>query len=278
MPEALQVVLTFAGMAALCAALERVWPFQPDAPRWRPDAGTDVWYNAIRVVLSAGLALATGAAGASLPGRGPSPVGSLGLPLWAEVLAFLFLADLIQYWSHWVMHVWKPLWHVHAVHHSPEAIDWLVAARVHPFELAVNKAVSAVPLYLLGFSPAAIAVAVPLAASYSLLIHSNLRWTYGPLGYLIVSPAFHHWHHASDEPARDKNFAQTFAVIDFLFGTAYFPRGKAPSGYGLVSGAMPRGLIPQFFHPVRQWLWPDPTPAADAPPAAGPAVAGARTP
>lgn len=266
MADALQVVLTFAGMAALCALLERVWPFQEGAPRWRPDAGTDVWYNAIRVALSAGLAVATGAAGASLPDRGPSPVGRVGLPLWAEVVAFLFLADLIQYWCHWLMHVWKPLWHVHAVHHSPEGVDWLVAARVHPLELAVNKAAAAVPLYLLGFSPAAIAVAVPLAAAYSLLIHSNLGWTYGPLGYLITSPAFHHWHHASDPPARDKNFAQTFAVIDYLFGTAYFPRGVAPGKYGLVRGAVPRGIWGQLLHPLREWLRPaDPAAAPPAP-------------
>jgi sterol desaturase/sphingolipid hydroxylase (fatty acid hydroxylase superfamily) len=187
------------------------------------------------------------------------------LPFWAQLILFLFLADLIQYWSHWVLHVWKPLWHVHAVHHSPMKLDWLVAARVHPIELAVNKAVSAVPLYLVGFGPEVVGVAVPLAAAYSLLIHSNLRWTYGPLGYVVASPAFHHWHHASDPPARDKNFAQTFSIIDYLFGTAYFPRRAIPEQYGLVSGVMPDGIWRQFLHPLRQW-WQMIQPAAPPPP------------
>ena len=39
----------------------------------------------------------------------------------------------------------------------------------------------------------------------------------------LASPAFHRWHHSSDPAARDKNYAQTFSIIDFVFGTAYFP-------------------------------------------------------
>lgn len=278
MAEVVQVVGTFAAMAALCTLLEKLWPLTPAAPRWRPGSRTDVWYNVIRVVLSAAAAVATGAAAATLPEHAapPAPVGRL--PFAAQLVLFLFLSDLIQYWSHRWMHVSKRMWHLHAVHHSPERIDWLVAARVHPLELAVNKAVSALPLYLAGFAPGVVAVAVPLAAAYSLVIHSNLRWTYGPVGYVITSPAFHHWHHASDEPARDKNFAQTFAFIDYLFGTAYFPRGAAPERYGLVSGEMPDGIVPQFLQPLREWRRmlreryappaadPGPAPTADARP------------
>jgi sterol desaturase/sphingolipid hydroxylase (fatty acid hydroxylase superfamily) len=171
-----------------------------------------------------------------------------------QLVAVLFLSDFIQYWSHLIMHYWKPLWHVHAVHHSPEQIDWLVAARVHPFELGINKALAAAPLYWIGFSPEVFAVSVPLAATYSLLIHSNLSWTYGPFGYIITSPAFHRWHHSSDPLARDTNFAQTFSCIDFLLGTAYFPRGQKPEKYGLVSDVMPRGIIGQFLYPIRRWL------------------------
>ena len=252
--EVVQTVLTFVLMGSLCTLLERLWPQDPAAPKWRSDSMTDVLYFLLRILLSVMLAVATAIAGSTLPPKTPTAAGSL--PFAVQLIAVLFLADFIQYWTHLAMHQIKPLWHMHAVHHSPELIDWLVAARVHPFELAINKAFSAAPLYLLGFSPEVIAVAVPLSAAYSLLLHSNLNWHYGPLGYVIASPVFHRWHHASDPSARDKNYAQTFSCIDFLFGTAHFPRGVSPEKYGLVSGVMPPGMVRQFFYPIREWLRP----------------------
>lgn len=260
MNESIQIVLTFLGMAALCGLLERVWPADRPVLRWRTDGFTDVLYFALRILLSAGLALTTSVAGTTLPDLGPSTVGAL--PFAVQLVLFLVLSDLIQYWTHRMMHVLTPLWHIHAVHHSPDQVGWLIASRVHPFELVLNKAVSAVPLYLAGFAPSIIAVAVPFAACYSLLIHANLRWTYGPLGCVIASPAFHHWHHASDRNARDKNFAQTFAFIDFVFGTAYFPRDRRPGRYGLDSGAMPFGIWSQFLYPIHKWRDAAKTPEA----------------
>jgi len=254
MHDVIQIILTFLLMGAFCTLLERLWPHDPGAPAWRSDSFTDVLYFLLRIGLSLALALATAVAGRSLPAREPLPAGSL--PFVVQLLAVLFLSDFIQYWAHLVMHQFKPLWHVHAVHHSPEEIDWLVAARVHPFELGFNKILSAVPLYFIGFTPEVIAAAVPLVAAYSLLLHSNLAWTYGPLGYILASPEFHRWHHSSDPLARDKNYAQLFSCIDFLFGTAYFPRELVPKHYGLVSGHMPSGIWGQFVYPILQWLRP----------------------
>jgi sterol desaturase/sphingolipid hydroxylase (fatty acid hydroxylase superfamily) len=205
MHPATQTILTFLLMGVLCAVLERLWPQEPDAPRWRNDSSTDVLYNLLRLFLSVMLALATGFAGTTLPAQASTLSDSL--PFGVQLLVVLFLSDFIQYWIHLLMHHFKPLWHIHAVHHSPVQIDWLIAARVHPFELGINKAISSAPLYFLGFSPNVFAVSVPLAAAYSLLIHSNLSWTYGPFGYIVTSPAFHRWHHSSDPLARDKNFA-----------------------------------------------------------------------
>lgn len=263
MNEIVQTVLTFVLMGGLCTLLERLWPHDPAAPRWRSDSATDVLYFLLRIALSVLLAVATAIVGGTLPATAPTGAGAL--PFWVQLVAVLFLSDFIQYWAHRALHQVKLLWHVHAVHHSPETVDWLVAARVHPFELGFNKVLSAVPLYLIGFAPESIAVAVPLTAAYSLLLHSNLGWRYGPLGYVIASPAFHRWHHASDPAARDTNYAQTFSCIDFLFGTAHFPRGQSPERFGLVSGVMPRGMIRQFVYPIREWFRPtDPAAALAA--------------
>lgn len=250
MYELLQTTITFLVMGALCSLLERLWPY--NVGKWRPDTFTDVTYFAIRIALSASLAVATGVAGQSLPEREQSLIGSS--PFAVQLVGYLFLSDFIQYWTHAIMHRVNFLWHVHAIHHSPVQVDWLVASRVHPIELGINKAVSAIPLYFIGFSPSVIAFAVPITACYSLFLHANVPWTYGPFGYIFASPAFHHWHHASDPPARDKNFAQTFSLIDYLFRTAYFPRNRRVGKYGLVKGVMPAGFIQQCAYPLRVWF------------------------
>jgi sterol desaturase/sphingolipid hydroxylase (fatty acid hydroxylase superfamily) len=32
------------------------------------------------------------------------------------------------------------------------------------------------------------------------LQHANIRWGFGPAGRVLVSPAYHRFHHASDDP------------------------------------------------------------------------------
>jgi sterol desaturase/sphingolipid hydroxylase (fatty acid hydroxylase superfamily) len=81
-------------------------------------------------------------------------------------------------------------------------------------------------------------------------VHANLDWTLGPLKYLVVSPVFHRWHHVNR--VRDKNFASTFALWDWLFGTYYMPEGALPSGYGIDDERMPEGFVPQMLYPLQQ--------------------------
>ena len=64
--------------------------------------------------------------------------------------------------------------------------------------------------------------------------HANLPWTYGPLGYLLVSPVFHRVHHAigvGHEGRRHGcNFAVLFPVWDIVFGTADYRSAVEPTG------------------------------------------------
>ena len=73
-------------------------------------------------------------------------------------------------------------------------------------------------------SPAVLAAYLPALGIVALLQHANVPWTFGPLRYAIASPAFHAWHHASEERGRDKNFAALFPIWDLAFGTYYLPR------------------------------------------------------
>jgi len=47
----------------------------------------------------------------------------------------------------------------------------------------------------------------------------------------LVSPRYHHWHHAVEKEAIDVNFAVHFPVLDWLFGTYHLPSdGHWPAG------------------------------------------------
>jgi sterol desaturase/sphingolipid hydroxylase (fatty acid hydroxylase superfamily) len=246
MNDLLVAVAGFFIMGLLCSCLERLWPEDGSQPRWRSDSGTDVIYFAIRVALSGLLVLTTAKTGESLPDRAGLVSGH---PLWLQVIEFLMVSDLVAYWVHRIEHELPVLWRIHAIHHSAERIDWLVAARNHPLELALQKVLSSVPLYLLGFPHRLFAVLVPLVAMYSLLQHSNLSWSYGPLRYVLASPAFHRWHHSSQVEALDKNYAPLFPFLDYLFGTAYFPRNVYPERYGLKGEMMSPSFWQQMVYP-----------------------------
>jgi sterol desaturase/sphingolipid hydroxylase (fatty acid hydroxylase superfamily) len=248
--QLVQIVAGFVLMGLLCWWLERLWPEKPEQPGWRPDSILDLGYMGLRILLSGMLVVMVGIAGYKVVPQHQSLVSLQ--PLWLQAVEFLLLGDFVSYWVHRYMHFQPFLWRIHSVHHSAEQIDWIVAARDHPLELALQKLAATIVLYPFGFSPALFAVYVPFVATYSLLIHSNLTWTYGPVGYLITSPAFHRWHHSSETAALDKNFAQTFAIFDYLFGTAYCPRHQVSQRYGLVGKQLAPNMWSQLLYPFQK--------------------------
>src|ERR1035438_6290440 len=57
--------------------------------------------------------------------------------------------------------------------------------------------------------------------------HANVSWSFGPLGKILVSPAYHRIHHSIDGPV-DVNLGIVFVFCDVLAGRAMFPeRGSA---------------------------------------------------
>jgi sterol desaturase/sphingolipid hydroxylase (fatty acid hydroxylase superfamily) len=157
-----------------------------------------------------------------------------GLRLWLQVICVLVIADLGFYAAHRLFHAVPWLWRFHAIHHSIEEMDWLAAHRVHPVDQILTKSASLVPVFALGFSEVAIGISALIYHWQSLLIHANLRVPFGPLRWLVASPEFHHWHHANQREAFDKNFSGQLPLWDMVFGTLHMPRGRmvVPSGVG----------------------------------------------
>ncbi|MGX5842525.1 sterol desaturase family protein [Mesorhizobium sp. ArgA1] len=133
------------------------------------------------------------------------------------------LADTGFYLAHGAFHAVPFLWRFHSIHHSIEEMDWLAAHRVHPVDQILTKSASFLPVFALGFSTTAILIFTLVYQWQSLFVHSNTRIRVGPLKWLLASPQFHHWHHANEREAWDKNFAGQLPLLDMLGGTLFMP-------------------------------------------------------
>jgi len=184
------------------------------------------------------------------------------MPMGMRLAAALVVGEFGYYWGHRWMHEIPVLWRFHAIHHSAEEMDWLINTRAHPVDVFFGRFCGLVPIYLLGLAqPLGNTLdSVPLlfaliGSLWGFFVHANVNWRFGPLEWLVTTPAFHHWHHTNDSPALiDKNYAAMLPCIDRLFGTHYLPR-HLPEKYG-ISGDMPTQLSSQILKPLQREPFP----------------------
>ncbi|RDS81257.1 sterol desaturase family protein [Dyella monticola] len=166
-----------------------------------------------------------------------------------QLLLCILVADLAQYWTHRAYHEVPVLWRLHAVHHSVKTMDWLAGSRQHILELIATRVCVLAPLYVLGFSEGVMNAYIIVVGFQAVFNHANVHLPWGPLRYVLVTPDFHHWHHASDDEAIDRNYAAHYAFLDYLFGTAVKSKKQFPEHYGVVGDYMPDGFIRQQMFP-----------------------------
>lgn len=167
-----------------------------------------------------------------------------------QVIEVIIIADLGYYLIHRMFHENPVLWRLHAIHHSIEEMDWLAAHRVHPFDQILTRGLSLIIPYTFGFSTASITIFFIIFGWHSYLKHSNVNLRFGPLKWLLVSPTFHHWHHANEEHAFDKNYAGQLPILDIIFGTAILKETKGPDFYG-TDTSVPSDFIGQLLLPFK---------------------------
>jgi len=173
------------------------------------------------------------------------------LPLGVQFLAAILVADLAQYAVHRAFHQVPLLWRIHAVHHSSRDMDWLAGSRLHVVDAVVTRGLVLVPLHLAGFAEPALYAYLVFVSFHAVFIHANARFSFGALESLLVTPRFHHWHHAAAAEARDRNFAVHLPWLDRLFGTTHFPRNEWPDRYGIAGDPVPEGYLGQLGYPFR---------------------------
>jgi sterol desaturase/sphingolipid hydroxylase (fatty acid hydroxylase superfamily) len=250
-------------LAAVFTILTQFWACNPGKRWWQKrDLVTDLCYwffiPVITRFLRIGLLIAaaalifkitTGEGLIAFYENGHGPLASL--PLVAQGIIFLVGEDIIMYWSHRWFHG-KTFWKYHAVHHSSEELEWISAARFHPFNLFLGSVLADVVLLFAGISPNVFLVLGPLTTAHSAFVHANLDWTLGPFKYVIASPVFHRWHHTAADRGGEKNFAATFPILDVIFGTFYMPAGQLPDQYGINDRTFPQTFGGQLAHPFTQ--------------------------
>jgi sterol desaturase/sphingolipid hydroxylase (fatty acid hydroxylase superfamily) len=168
-------------------------------------------------------------------------------PPWLQLGLAVVLAELWSYWAHRLAHAVPFLWRFHRVHHSIEHMTWVSALRQHPFDAVWIMAASNVPAFALGVDLRPLAAFIFFERLYTVLLHSNIDFSFGWFDHLLASTRFHHWHHDSGEKGRNRNFAGMFSILDTVFNT-YQPTGTAPKSFGPGTLA-PRSYRRQILHP-----------------------------
>jgi sterol desaturase/sphingolipid hydroxylase (fatty acid hydroxylase superfamily) len=173
-------------------------------------------------------------------------------PLLLQFVEVVVLADLATYAVHRLFHVVPWLWKFHAIHHSSQSMDWLAGSRLHLVDVIVTRAVAFVPLYAMGFSTTPVYAYLVFVSFHAVFLHANVRFRFGRWGRFIGTPQYHHWHHAVEAEAVDKNFAVVLPVIDRVFGTLYLPEDKWPKAYGIAGDPVPGRFAAQLVYPMRR--------------------------
>ncbi len=161
-------------------------------------------------------------------------------PRMVVVAAILVGIDAMNWAAHLANHRAAALWRLHALHHSQEDMSVLTTFRTHPLVHASYLG-AALPALILGASGTLPGTALIVYGCLVTLPHANLRWTFGPLGRVFVSPAYHRLHHSTVPllPTGAVNMGFVLVCWDQLGRRAVFPTGDAPIATGIAGRPVP---------------------------------------
>ena len=235
--------------------LERLAPVNEDQPTLRREWVLDMKYFFIMHLAMGGFLVASNAILTATVGWArfeavTNFVSALPLPL--QFILILLSIDLVEYTIHRLYHQGGFLWRVHAVHHSSEQMDWLASSRLHFVEALVTRTATLAPVFLLGFDPVIVGIYAAFVSFHATFLHANFRVDLSWIETIFVTPRHHHWHHANQVEAYNKNYAVHFSFIDRMFGTLYLPDGW-PESYGVDEVDQPaHGFRAQLAHPFQK--------------------------
>ncbi|MGH1457024.1 MAG: sterol desaturase family protein [Alphaproteobacteria bacterium] len=213
--------------------IERIRPAEKDTPFFKDDLKNEAFLASINIFvfipINAFLAvMLLNMSLRPLLGEQLLAPNIEALPIIIQIVLGAIILDLSTYWRHRFTH--RYMWSYHSLHHSADQITWLTSLRLHPIDLLAAALLDTFVLYIFGFSGAGFLGAMILARLMNYFTHINMDIKFPPpIRYLIASPHYHRWHHATVKSAYDKNFCGAFPFWDILFGTYYHPEELPPA-------------------------------------------------
>jgi sterol desaturase/sphingolipid hydroxylase (fatty acid hydroxylase superfamily) len=245
----LETVLS-AGRAELAAPLlialvvvtgicERIWPAERRPVLARGHV-QDAWFLALHAIVVIPLMTLLSIGAATLFAKAPwiqiRPAAHW--PGWLLVPVTIVAMDGANWLAHYADHRLGALWRFHALHHSQEELSVLTSFRAHPLMHTTGFVLATIPVVALMPARPIAPVLITIYVCIGTLQHANLRWTFGPAGRVIVSPAYHRLHH--DPATQELNLGVVLTMWDVLAGRARFPaRGAAVGRTGLDGRPVP---------------------------------------
>ncbi|NBB15895.1 sterol desaturase family protein [Caulobacter sp. SLTY] len=171
---------------------------------------------------------------------------------WWAWVAIFFLEDLTYYWFHRLSHERRFWWASHVNHHSSQHYNLATALRQTWTGGIAGTWLLWLPLALIGFPPAMIAIQKGISLVYQYWIHTEAigkmpRW----FEAVFNTPSHHRVHHARNPRYLDANYAGILIIWDKLFGTFIPETDEEPPRYGLVKNLGDFNILRVAFH---EWI------------------------
>jgi sterol desaturase/sphingolipid hydroxylase (fatty acid hydroxylase superfamily) len=170
------------------------------------------------------------------------------LPLAVQLIIAMVAGDFVAYWAHRLAHSNPWVWQLHKVHHAQRDLTILTRFRF-PLLDRLWSMLLLFPIGVVAGSPELPVLLLAARAFRSCIEHSGLDWSFGKLGWLIVSPRYHGLHHSIAPEHHDRNFGGLFTIWDRMFGT-YAGLGSGPLRYGIADEKVPESYLKQLWWPL----------------------------
>ncbi len=230
---------------------ERIWPAER-RPLLARGHVQDACYLALHAIMVIPLMTLLSVGAAALIGVHAHWIELRAARHWPGALVVpvtIVAMDAANWLAHYADHRLGPLWRFHALHHSQEELSVLTSFRAHPLMHTTGFLLATIPVVALMPTRPIAPVLITVYVCLGTLQHANVRWTFGPAGRLLVSPAYHRLHHAADNQA--VNLGVVLTVWDVLAGCARFPaRDQAPGRTGLDGRPVPVEQAPAAAAPL----------------------------
>jgi sterol desaturase/sphingolipid hydroxylase (fatty acid hydroxylase superfamily) len=244
--------VTYTALALVLLLLQRWMPHERTWSQSDGQLGPDIAHTLVSTGAVQGMLAFSGMIGLSI---GITMLGGSGLGLWPrqwplalQVVLGLVVLEFALYWAHRLAHECLPLWYFHAVHHSVERLSIVNSGRFH-FIDAVKSVLPGILLLLaLGAPMDVLTWLSALGAYIGILTHCNVEMRFGVLSLIFTTPELHRWHHSMDLREGNKNYGESLAVWDWVFGTWFNENRRPPADIGVPEA------MPAQFH--QQIVWP----------------------